>query len=119
KPYTASTLARVLTSVLGGNGNAERTGEQAFQIPEQLQHAPILVVEDNEINQHVARELLSAHGFQVDLAENGQIALAKVQQQRYALVLMDIQMPVMDGYRATEAIRRHFSYQQLPILAMT
>lgn len=127
KPYTASTLARVLSAAV--HGGPSQLQDQTIhspgqpkaveRVPKALRHAPILVVEDNEINQHVARELLSGYGFTVDIADNGQIALEKVQQQTYALVLMDIQMPVMDGYRAAEAIRQLYSYQQLPIVAMT
>ncbi|MEX1220826.1 MAG: response regulator [Idiomarina sp.] len=119
KPYTAAALARVLTSVLSGVKNAERVAETRPQVPEQIQHAPILVVEDNEINQHVAREILQSHGFQIDIAENGLDAVEKVQQHSYAAVLMDIQMPVMDGYQATQNIRTFYSPQQLPIIAMT
>lgn len=127
KPYTASTLARVLSAAIHGGpsqlqSHAETASEQvqvSERVPPALRNAPVLVVEDNEINQHVARELLSGHGFNVDIAENGQVALEMVQQKTYALVLMDIQMPVMDGYRAAEAIRQLYSYQQLPIIAMT
>jgi len=123
KPYTAAALARVLTSVLRSERNKEATSkaldERRLQVPEQLQNAPILVVEDNEINQQVAREILQSHSFQVDLAENGEIAVDKVQTANYAAVLMDIQMPVMDGYQATQKIRSFLTAQQLPIIAMT
>lgn len=129
KPYTTATLARVLhTAAYGGSeeikeddNKAQPQQEQKHseRVPIALKNAPILVVEDNEINQQVALELLRGHGFQVDIAENGEIAVAKVQEKPYALVLMDIQMPVMDGYRAAETIRQTYSYQQLPIVAMT
>ena len=133
KPYTTATLARVLhTAAYGGpqavlttptdgapDASAGDTTGSLSQVPIALQNAPLLVVEDNEINQQVALELLRGHGFQVDIAENGEIAVAMVEKHSYALVLMDIQMPVMDGYRAAEAIRQTFSYQQLPIVAMT
>ncbi|WP_228517480.1 PAS domain-containing hybrid sensor histidine kinase/response regulator [Aliidiomarina indica] len=119
KPYTTATLARVMTSALFGARVAAKDSAKTSLIPDNLQGAPLLVVEDNEINQHVAKEMLSGHGFQVDIAENGEVAVQKVQEKSYALVLMDIQMPVMDGYRASETIRQFYSYQQLPILAMT
>ncbi|MCC5878691.1 MAG: response regulator [Idiomarina sp.] len=128
KPYTTATLARVLHSAAyGDEQRGSDTGKAATkdktkaseQVPSSLHNAPLLVVEDNEINQHVAMELLRGHGFQVDIAENGEIAVQKVNEKAYALVLMDIQMPVMDGYRAAETIRQSFSYQQLPIVAMT
>lgn len=129
KPYTAATLARVLHSAAYTNEYQQAPDQTADpqqspaanleRVPTALHNAPLLVVEDNEINQHVALELLRGHGFQVDIAENGEVAVEKVHHKAYALVLMDIQMPVMDGYRAAEAIRQSFSYQQLPIIAMT
>jgi PAS domain S-box-containing protein len=86
---------------------------------EEIRGARILLVEDNKINQQVAIELLSQEGFQVDLAENGQQAIDLVQTQLYDLVLMDLQMPVMDGYQATKAIRRDRTHDDMPILAMS
>ena len=79
----------------------------------------ILLVEDNEINQEVATELLLGAGMTVDVAANGLVATAMVRQRRYDLVLMDLHMPVMDGFEATRQIRTLFSPQVLPIIAMT
>lgn len=82
--------------------------------------ARLLLVEDNLINQKLATTLLSRLGYTVDLAENGQQALDAVQRQDYAAVLMDIQMPQMDGIHATEAIRTLGGpYVSLPIIAIT
>ncbi len=86
---------------------------------EQIRGARILLVEDNKINQQVAEELLIQECFQVDLAENGQQALEMLTPGRYDLVLMDLQMPVMDGYQATVAIRKQKIYDSLPVLAMS
>lgn len=79
----------------------------------------ILVVEDNEINQEVAKALLTYHGFKITLADNGKQALEKLSKQDFALILMDIQMPEMDGYQATREIRKIEQYKRLPIIAMT
>jgi two-component system sensor histidine kinase/response regulator len=79
----------------------------------------VLLVEDNELNQVVAAELLQMAGLQVDVADNGAQALERLGAGRYDLVFMDMQMPVMDGLAATEAIRREARWATLPIVAMT
>jgi two-component system sensor histidine kinase/response regulator len=79
----------------------------------------VLLVEDNDINQQVAREMLEHAGLVVDVAVDGQQALDKVQAKPYDLVLMDMQMPVMDGVTATRLIRRIDRLSQLPIVALT
>ncbi|SHJ19217.1 Signal transduction histidine kinase [Malonomonas rubra DSM 5091] len=82
----------------------------------------LLLVEDNMVNQKVAMGLLKKLGLQADLAENGEAALLKLQKQDYDLVLMDCQMPVMDGYQATRAIRATDSpvkNPQVPVIALT
>ncbi len=88
-------------------------------IPPHLIGQRLLLVEDNRLNQEIALELLRRFGFVVDLAENGQQALEAIQNHAYSAVLMDCQMPVMDGYEATRAIRRLEGGQQLPIIALT
>ena len=108
----ASSLGR---SVLSGL----EQGEAVDATLAGLAGARILLVEDNDVNQLVATELLESHGFIVEVAENGQVALDKVQRQAYDLVLMDMQMPVMDGVTATLEIRKHFDSHRLPIVAMT
>ena len=81
--------------------------------------ARILVVEDNEINREVAEAILQQAGFTVSLAENGQVALTLLQTCDYDLVLMDMQMPVLDGLEATRALRRLPALAALPVVAMT
>ncbi|MFM7384323.1 MAG: response regulator, partial [Microcystaceae cyanobacterium] len=124
KPVNPSLLFDSLVKLLGDNVEVENreslppTSDLWSQL-QTIQGASILLVEDNEINQEVAIELLEDAGFAVDLAENGQIALDKVKTADYDLVLMDMQMPVMDGVSATIAIRQYPQCQNLPIVAMT
>jgi CheY-like chemotaxis protein/HPt (histidine-containing phosphotransfer) domain-containing protein len=80
----------------------------------------VLLVEDNRVNQLVAKTILSKANFNISVANNGQEAVDMVQQQTYQLVLMDIQMPVMDGMQAVKAIRElGGNYLNIPIIAMT
>jgi PAS domain S-box-containing protein len=81
--------------------------------------ASILLVEDNKLNQEVALQLLRDAGFIVDLADNGEVAVHKVQKTLYDLVLMDMQMPIMDGITAAQEIRKLPKCAHLPIIAMT
>lgn len=82
-------------------------------------HAHILLVEDNKMNQNMSFELLTSWGATVDIASDGAQALQLLSQSDYDMVLMDVQMPVMDGYVATHAIRQQIRWANLPILAMT
>ncbi|GLP97262.1 hybrid sensor histidine kinase/response regulator [Paraferrimonas sedimenticola] len=84
-----------------------------------LTGARVLLVEDNAINQELARELLEQKGVQVVGAEHGGRALEAVRNQEYDLILMDCQMPQMDGYQATRAIREMPGMADIPIIAMT
>ncbi|GCL63745.1 PAS domain S-box protein [Pseudaquabacterium pictum] len=79
----------------------------------------VLLAEDNPINQEVALELLSGQGAQVALVGDGQEALQRARQSRYDVVLMDVQMPRLDGLRAAAAIRQLPGWQRVPIIAMT
>ncbi len=79
----------------------------------------LLLAEDNEINQLVAQEILQAVGYTLDIAQNGEEALQMLKEKSYDLVLMDIQMPIMDGYTATKKIREQAEYANVPIVAMS
>jgi two-component system sensor histidine kinase/response regulator len=85
----------------------------------QVRGAYLLLVEDNEINQQVARELLESFGIKVAMAENGEEAIARLQEEPFDGVLMDMQMPVMDGITATREIRKNPALANLPIIALT
>ena len=79
----------------------------------------IILAEDNLMNQKIANRIFSKMGYEIEITENGQIALDRVLESTFDLVFMDMQMPVMDGISATKAIRQHFSKEALPIIAMT
>ncbi|WP_371324811.1 response regulator [Dechloromonas sp. ZY10] len=123
KPINKSVLFETIASVLGQNELEER--RESFdlsaqpQITGRLAGARILLVEDNELNQEVALGLLAESGAEVDLAENGLQAVEMSGLQSYDLVLMDMQMPVMDGITATRKIRERDGNALLPIVAMT
>ncbi|NTV13896.1 MAG: response regulator [Desulfobulbaceae bacterium] len=123
KPVSASVLFDGVVRILGGVAEGVRTARElpsdSFAQLATIKGARILLVEDNELNQDVASELLRDAGFVVDLAENGRIALEKIRATDYDIVLMDMQMPVMDGVTATREIRREERFQDLPVVAMT
>ena len=123
KPVSSSILFDTAMRVLGAKETEHRESRDApSQVPANLaliKGARILLVEDNELNQEVAAELLKEAGFVVDIADNGQIAVDMVQHAAYDIVLMDMQMPVMDGVTATVEIRKIGDYRELPIVAMT
>ena len=79
----------------------------------------ILVVEDQEDNRQIIRDLLSATEYEIVEAETGEAALAAIAIQRPDLILMDIQMPVMDGYEVTRRIKADPSLRSIPIIAVT
>ena len=126
KPVTSSLLFDTAMRVLGGaQAYQPRSADDATPGTDlaAIAGARILLVEDNDLNQEVATELLQQAGFRVDLAENGAVALDMVsrkgEENNYAIVLMDMQMPVMDGVTATREIRKLPKGATLPIVAMT
>lgn len=123
KPVTPSGLLDAILLAMGKEiveGRRNDFGQaNANDAIAQLQGADILLVEDNEMNQELAIELLQSNGLRVTLAENGQEALDKLATHSFDGVLMDCQMPVMDGYTAAKTIRRDEKFEGLPIIAMT
>lgn len=122
KPISASRLLDGIMNSLGRAGvlpvrrNSESIDPKLLQ---PLKGKRILLVEDNEMNLEVATEFLEQVGIILSIATNGQIALDKLAQQSFDLVLMDCQMPVMDGYQATQALRKRPELTELPVIAMT
>jgi len=121
-PITRMNLFRAMNKVFETEGNdfARANRETAAALSSTAHSTPkILLVEDNKINQMVAIEMLQQGGYEVELAENGSVALQKFVADSWDLVLMDIHMPVLDGVEAVRAIRQDSKYDHIPIIAMT
>lgn len=116
KPVSRSTLMDSLYTVMGNQLLPENRFDSEIQAPN-LEHISLLLVEDNAINRQVAVEFLMDTGVQIDIAQNGQEAIEMMRERTFDVVLMDIQMPVMDGLTATKNIRRF--NEKTPIIAMT
>lgn len=89
------------------------------EIKKKINGERILLVEDNPVNQQITRALLEKAGFHVDVVENGKIAIDATVKGDYALILMDVQMPEMDGPTASREIRKNHHYDHIPIIAQT
>lgn len=118
KPITASMLFDAIADARAGR-NVVTVVQPQNTSNQRLLGIRILVVEDNLTNQQVARELLTAEGAVVTVADHGRAAIDMVSKNKFDVVLMDIQMPDMDGYAATREIRKSFTHEELPIVALT
>ena len=116
--YIESQLPKEVTD---SNENDHHTIQELAKIAE-TQKVKILVVEDNPINLKLVKIVLERYNFEIDAAENGRIALNMCKNERYSMVLMDIDMPIMDGITATKRIKEYedeFSLTNTPIVALT
>ncbi len=120
-PDLGSRFFFTITFRRGASGNLHHLPLFENVTDDDLSHLRILLVEDNEANTIVATKFLNQWGIQPDYATNGQIAVEMVQQHHYDLLLMDLQMPVMDGYSATRYLRtlEDAYFRHLPIIALT
>jgi two-component system sensor histidine kinase/response regulator len=122
KPVNRKNLIDAMAAALGSNDAPDEpvpaTVAATIAAPE-LVGRRVLLVEDNEVNRFLATELLTDLGIQVSIAINGRECVDRVHAEDFDLVLMDIQMPVMDGLAATKVLRAESRFQSLPIIAMT
>ena len=124
KPLSHSRLYATLLNIVYKLAFDAEHGSEQFAaggvIPGKLAGRRILLVEDDDISKMITLEMLEGTGLDVDVANNGADAVEQVQQQQYDLILMDIKMPIMDGYDATRAIRDLGGYfETIPIIAIT
>jgi signal transduction histidine kinase/DNA-binding response OmpR family regulator len=117
KPVTSSNLFDAVQTALAQRESGAAGAAEVSPSPE-LAGVRLLLVEDNPINQNVAKGILEQAGAVVALAENGALAVELLRGERFDLVLMDVQMPVMDGFTATRLIREEL-HLQMPVIAMT
>jgi PAS domain S-box-containing protein len=125
KPVSNSLLYNTIMEVFGKPSTIPQRRHRTMHedsVPAEvsrLRGARVLLAEDNEINQQVVLELLEKVGIEVTVAENGKEAVEKVHSDSFDLVLMDIQMPGMNGLEATITIRKEARFKELPIIAVT
>ncbi|MBF0225680.1 MAG: response regulator [Desulfobacterales bacterium] len=123
KPVSPSLMFDTIMQVFDREASQSNTEKPALitgsEISEKIAGAKILLVDDNSINQQIATEIMESAGLIVEIANNGQEAIDSLYKNDYDLVLMDVEMPVMDGYKATKLIRNNKKFMDLPIIAMT
>lgn len=122
KPVHSSELSSAVIEAFNQNSLHENPLSSGRRIDEklnQIRGAKLLLVEDNIINQQVAQETLEEEGFDVTIAGDGLDGVQKVRAGYFDAVLMDLEMPIMDGYEATRIIRSESRFDNLPIIAMT
>jgi CheY-like chemotaxis protein len=124
KPVSADDLTEAIQRAVGGTplckqSFASKPNDELGCAIERLRGASILLAEDNELNREVAVELLTSKGILVDIVGDGIGAIEQLEKKDYDGILMDCQMPVLDGYEATRRIREDPRFHDIPIIAMT
>ena len=122
KPVNPAELYAHISQLTRGSGTASSTLPAIGRLAESTRSLRILLAEDNAVNQRVAQRMLQKMGHEVIVAVNGRTAVDAITQNQFDLVLMDVQMPEMDGFEATAAIRaleKHLRRDSTPVVAMT
>ncbi|TDU24360.1 PAS domain S-box-containing protein [Panacagrimonas perspica] len=121
KPVNPAVLYEKIRAAFGESAAVPQSGpaREETLAARGLRGLSVLLVEDHPVNQQIARELLEGAGIRVAIAGDGAQALARIDQERFDVVLMDMQMPVMDGLEATRRLRADPRFKLLPIVAMT
>ncbi len=124
KPLTASTVFDAIVDTFGDDTESlllsfDIKSRATPELVEKLKGRRILVVDDVDLNRQVARDTLERASIKVEFAKNGVEAVEAVTSSNFDAVLMDVQMPLMNGYEATKAIREHERFEHLPIVAVT
>jgi len=119
KPWKRSVLIRYLVRILGGEGKPDKAEKHAAKERAEDTGLWVLLAEDHRVNRKIITVMLERAGYRVEGAANGREAVEKVRKRRYAAVLMDVQMPEMDGLEATRVIREELGMKDLPIIALT
>lgn len=122
KPVVPNDLLNHLLALMGDNGTAIASPRNIARDVDDIQRLlgmRVLLVEDNAINRQVATEILESHGIEVAIAENGQTALEILAREEIDLVLLDIEMPVLNGFETIKKIRANTKWLHLPVIAMT
>lgn len=122
KPVLFSSLTTIILKCLGHQAvsrlEPDALAAESSNMPD-FNGLRVLIVEDKKINQKIVCDLLQKTGSRITIAENGRIALSKLDRETFDMVLMDVQMPEMDGYQTTRAIRADGRFDDLPVIAMT
>ncbi len=119
KPLSRSSLYNAIVNTIAGSPEKTGAEETSGSYAHSLNSLRILIVEDNEVNQDVAKNILENWGITVEIADDGYAAIEILKNREFDLVLMDLQMPRCDGYEATRLIRTELKLEKLPVIALS